>query len=361
MELGVFYPSAYSGWLVTTESPTKNVDFAHAKEVVIAAEQAHLEFALSMVKFRGFGGPSHFWENALESFTLSAALAAVTERIRLFASNGVLALPPVYAAQMALTIDSVAPGRFGINIVSGWQKAEYEQMGVWPGEEHYTRRYDYSTEYVEIMKQLWDEGTCDFHGEFFDIKNARLAFEPPRKSFEIVCAGQSERGMRFCAEQGDYNFILGVGLNTPTAFTSLNEQLLHQGEIAGRDVGSIPTFMLIGAETDEQASARWRHYVDHADRDALSWLIDQASLDTTAQEGATLKTVTLPERSVCMGFGTLVGSYENLAHMLDEVAAVPGTKGIMLAFDEHVSGLGWFAERVQPLMDSRRDALAVSQ
>jgi pyrimidine oxygenase len=28
-------------------------------------------------------------------------------------------------ARMAVTIDAIAPGRFGVNIVSGWQKAEY--------------------------------------------------------------------------------------------------------------------------------------------------------------------------------------------------------------------------------------------
>jgi alkanesulfonate monooxygenase SsuD/methylene tetrahydromethanopterin reductase-like flavin-dependent oxidoreductase (luciferase family) len=34
-------------------------------------------------------------------------------------------------------------------------KAEYEQMGLWPGEGHFARRYDYSTEYARIMRELW--------------------------------------------------------------------------------------------------------------------------------------------------------------------------------------------------------------
>jgi pyrimidine oxygenase len=57
-------------------------------------------------------------------------------------------------ARMASTIDSISAGRFGINIVSGWAKAEYEQMGLWPGEAHFPRRYDYSTEYVTILREL---------------------------------------------------------------------------------------------------------------------------------------------------------------------------------------------------------------
>ena len=43
-------------------------------------------------------------------------------------------MPPPIAARMAMTIDSISHGRFGVNLVTGWQKAEYDQMGLWPGE-----------------------------------------------------------------------------------------------------------------------------------------------------------------------------------------------------------------------------------
>ena len=76
----------------------------------------------------------------------------------------VLTIPPAIIARMAVTIDSIAPGRFGINIVSGWHAAEYTQMGVWPGEHYFAERYDYSTEYVRIMKELWETGRSDFAG-----------------------------------------------------------------------------------------------------------------------------------------------------------------------------------------------------
>ena len=68
-----------------------------------------------------------------------------------------LAIPPAIAARMAVTIDSISHGRFGINIVSGWQKAEYDQMSLWPGQEHFLNRYEYCAEYVTIMKELWSD------------------------------------------------------------------------------------------------------------------------------------------------------------------------------------------------------------
>ena len=86
-----------------------------------------------MIKLRGFGGETQHWDYNLESFTLMSALAACTSKIKLFASTAILTLPPAIVARMASTIDSIAPGRFGVNIVTGWQAAEYTQMGVWPG------------------------------------------------------------------------------------------------------------------------------------------------------------------------------------------------------------------------------------
>jgi len=58
----------------------------------------------------------------------------------------VLTIPPAVLARMAVTIDAIAPVRFGANIVSGWQKAEYQQMGIWPDELLFARRYDYCGE-----------------------------------------------------------------------------------------------------------------------------------------------------------------------------------------------------------------------
>src|SRR6201996_7416509 len=94
MDLGVFIPIANNGWLISTTSPQYGASFALNREVTLLAEKYGFEFALSMVKLRGFGGESEFWDHALESFTLMAGIAAVTQRIQLYASSAVLTLPP---------------------------------------------------------------------------------------------------------------------------------------------------------------------------------------------------------------------------------------------------------------------------
>ncbi|MGP4846973.1 hypothetical protein ACTXGQ_22885, partial [Marinobacter sp. 1Y8] len=47
------------------------------------------------------------------------------------------------------------------------------------------------------------------------------------------------------------------------------------------------------------------------------------------------------------------GSFENVASMLDEVAEVQGTDGVLLTFDDFVQGVEDFGSRIQPLMQSR--------
>ena len=352
MDIGVFIPIGNNGWLISTTSPQYKPSFELNRVVVQKAEAYGLDFALSMIKLRGFGGKSEFWDHNLESFTLMAGLAAVTQRIRLYATAATLTIPPAIVARMTSTIDSIAPGRFGINVITGWAKTEYDQMGLWPGDSHYERRYDMLSEYATVLRQLWTEGRSDFKGEFYTMNDCRLS---PRPSghVPVVCAGQSPRGMQFAAEFADYNFCIATGLNTPAAYAATTARLQAEVAKTRRDVGSYPLFMVIADETDDAAFAKWEHYVAGADREALAYLGIQASADEKAGEGSTARSMVHSTSAVNFNMGTLVGSYANVARMLDEAAAVPGTKGIMLTFDDFVVGMEQFGGRIQPLMACR--------
>jgi pyrimidine oxygenase len=357
MDIGVFIPIGNNGWLISKAAPQYKPSFELNKEIVQKAEGYGFDFALSMIKLRGFGGETEFWDYNLESFTLMSALAAVTTKIKLFASTAVLTLPPALVARMAVTIDSVAPGRFGINIVSGWAKGEYEQMNMWPGDAYFGYRYDYSTEYVQVMQDLWTKGTSSLKGKYFQMEDCKLAPAPSQK-IEIVGAGQSDRGMEFVATYGDYNFVNGMGVNQPTAHANTVERLMVAAEKTGRDVGAYVLCMVIADETDEAAMAKWNSYQDGADIGALAWMLDQGSKDTAAGDSATARHINLPEGAINFNMGTFVGSYATVAKLLDEAAAVPGTKGLMLTFDDFLEGIDTFGTKIQPLMTCRQSRLA---
>ena len=94
MEIGVFVPINNNGWLISENAPQYMPSFDHNKEIAQLSEKHGLDFLLSMIKLRGFGGKTEFWEYGLESFTLMAGLAAVTEKIKIYATCPTLVIPP---------------------------------------------------------------------------------------------------------------------------------------------------------------------------------------------------------------------------------------------------------------------------
>src|SRR6266849_1996625 len=209
LALGIFLPNAKGGAIMAETSPPQylpswKLNALNAK----VAEDAGFAFLLSMVKWRGFGGVTSHWNYSLESFTLMAACAAVTSRIELYASVAISTIHPAVIAKMASTIDDISGGRFGVNIVSGWNKLEYQQMGLWRGDDYYKYRYEYATEYLEVLRGLWRAGRLSYDGRFLHLDDCK-SLPTPSRAIPIICAGQSERGIRFTAEHADYGFLGG--------------------------------------------------------------------------------------------------------------------------------------------------------
>lgn len=352
MKVGVFLPIGNNGWLISENAPQYMPSFALNREITQRAEHYGLDFVLSMIKLRGFGGKTEFWDHNLESFTLMAGLAAVTSRIKLYATAASLVMPPAIVARMASTIDSIAPGRFGVNLVTGWQKPEYAQMGLWPGDDFFGTRYAYLSEYIRVMRDLWTTGKSDLRGDYFKMDDCRLS-PRPSQPVDIICAGASDAGMAFSAEHADHNFCFGKGINTPTAFAPAAQRLIEATRITGRKVSTYVLMMVIADETDELARAKWEHYKAGVDVAAVSWLGEQAAADKRSGSDTNVRQMADPTSAVNINMGTLVGSYANVARMLDEVATVAGTEGVLLTFDDFVQGVSHFGERIQPLMKTR--------
>jgi pyrimidine oxygenase len=348
MDLGIFIPIANNGWIMSKHSPQFMPSFDLNRTIAQKAEAHGFSFLLSMVKLRGFGGPTEFWDHNLESFTLMAGLAAVTQRLQLFASVALPTLPPPLVARMASTIDDISNGRFGVNIVSGWNQSEYTQMGLWPGDWFYDRRYDYASEYVQILRALWATGQSDFKGEFFTMDDCRLSPRPKAGRVPIVCAGQSDRGMQFCATHGDFHFIIGSDDFASTA--AHTERLLGYAAETGRDVGPYALYFVITGKTDAEAQAKWDHYREGADLEAIAFMTGQANLDVS---GSTAAKITEIQNAFALNIGKIVGSHAFVAQQLDELATINGLKGVMCIFDDFIAGTEDFGQKVMPLLRSR--------
>jgi len=353
MEIGVFLPIAKGGFIISRNVPDTWPTWELNRNVTLKCEALGFEFALSMVKFRGFGGETEYWDYALDSFTLTASLAPLTKTIKLLPSVTNLSIHPAVSARMAVTIEAVMPGRFGLNIVSGWYKDEFNQMGLWPGDEHFETRYDYATEYVTILTDLWKTGRSNFKGKYFQMNNAEIKPVPTAR-IPLVCAGQSDRGIRFTAEMGDRNFVIAGGNTNDIeadikAFSSITSKLRDRAEKLGRDVGTIALFNVFTAETTTEAEKRFEHIVAGADEVAIANLVGQAELDKSDGMSESLK-----RKSMFMGLPTLVGSYDKVASYLDRIYDEANVSACMFAFPDFELDLDVFGKHILPKLESRR-------
>lgn len=359
MKFGVFLPNGSNGYLITKAIPPYLPTWELNKAVTLEAERQGLDFVLSMMKFRGFGGETGFWDACMESFTLMASLASVTERIGLIPTTTILALHPAYVARMMATLDDVSGGRAGLNIVTGWNKPEYAQMGLWRGDEYYEQRYAYAADYVEVMRSLWREGRATFKSRFFELDDC-ACYPTPDNEIPIISAGQSAAGRRFVADIGGHNFVMAP----PERVHQLAADLRETSDRTGRPVATYALFHLIAEESDEKAEQVCRDIVAGGDVGAIQNMIASAKLDTV-QDGTTEQLRQSVEAELLggdpeeanmafMGFPAIVGSYDTVAKKIDALAADPNVEGLLFSWPDWVSGIRRFGEEVIPRLACRQ-------
>lgn len=348
MKFGVFLPNGSNGYIPSAGSPVYLPTFEHNKDISLEAEKQGLDFVLSMMKYRGFGGDTGYWDACLESFTLMAALAEVTERVELYPSISILSQHPAVVARMISTIDDISGGRCGLNIVTGWNQAEYAQMGMWPGESHYERRYEYASEYLFILKELWASGRCTLDGDFFKLDDCNM-YPTPGRDIPIVCAGQSPRGKQFVAELADHQFVM-----TPRSKLIAGvSDIKTRAKETGRSVGIYWLCQMIVADSDDDAVKLGEEIVTRADRGAISNMIASANLDTNV-EGTSDHLKAALEQNIeegnmaFMSIPVLMGSPSTLAQKIDEIADETQIDGMLFSWPDFVGGIRQFGEEVMP-------------
>ena len=350
MKFGVFLPNGSNGYIPSAASPLYAPSYEHNLAIAREAEQQGLDFVLSMMKFRGFGGSTGYWDACLESFTLMAALAAATQRVELYPSISILSQHPAVVARMVATIDEISAGRCGLNIVTGWNRAEYAQMGLWPGDAYYERRYEYASEYLAILKALWADGRCTHHGEFFQLDDC-VVYPQPRRAIPIVCAGQSPRGKQFVADLADHQFVMTGKSNLIPGVIDIQARAGR----SGRTVGVYALYHMLVADSDDEAVRLGQDIIARADHGALANILASASLDTNAagtsdQLKAALEQSIEEGNMAFMGIPVVFGSPATVARQIDDIGATTGIDGMLFSWPDFVPGIRRFGTEVMPLL-----------
>ena len=138
----------------------------------LAADQAGIDFLLPIGRWKGYGGTTDYQGTTLETVTWATALLAATKRITVFGTVHAPIFNPVVAAKEMVTADHVGEGRFGLNIVVGWNEGEFDMFGV--EQRAHEQRYEYAQEWIDVIKMIWsDREDFDFHGKYLNMKGIR--------------------------------------------------------------------------------------------------------------------------------------------------------------------------------------------
>lgn len=160
--------------------------------------------------------------------------AALTERLKL--CTGVLIGPQHSAAILAkrlATLDALSRGRVEAGIGIGWQKEEYEAVGV--PYEHRGRRLD---ELLDAMRALWRDDPASFHGEFVRFEKVFCDTKPQRPTgIPLVIGGSSEVAAQRAGLRGDGYYPYTI---SPERLAERVAQMKHAARSAGRDPAALP-------------------------------------------------------------------------------------------------------------------------
>ncbi|MFT2817608.1 LLM class F420-dependent oxidoreductase [Leifsonia sp. A12D58] len=269
-----------------------------------------------------------------EAWTLMAAFAATTSRVRLGQMCTCMSYRnPAYLAKVAATADLISGGRIEMGIGAGWYEHEWRAYGYgFPRAGERLARLD---EGVQIMKQAWTTGTATLDGEHYQVDGAIVRPLPLQQGgIPIWIAGGGEKvTLRIAAQYADYTNFDG----SAEGFAHKSALLRGHCEALGRDFDSITrsaNYNTIIAATEAEVSER----------------IDAIEARVTPYLGAEKATEFVSEYRSGTAIG--VGTPEQVVERLTEL------KGLGLGYAIHYfpeaaydrSGIELFEREVMPAL-----------
>ncbi len=307
---------------------------------------------------------------------LAAIISAATRNLGVVATFSTLAYPPFMLARLCTTLDHMAGGRFGWNIVTSGEDAAAQNFGMdkLPPRE---QRYAMADEYVDLVCQLFNSWDADavvmdretgtyadyrkvhpvnFEGQFFKVRGPLNTVRSPQGRPVFVQAGGSPRGRAFAARHADSIIATANGVAGMKAY---RDDVRKHAASFGRNPDDIKVLFLVYpviAETDAEAYAKRDRmisspgFIERAlasvstvtDIDFSQFPLDeplphlttngeQGSLDKFAQwgSGKTLRQLAMDRFSTVDV--DLIGSPDTVAERMGQIAEAVGGDGFLIS------------------------------
>jgi FMN-dependent oxidoreductase (nitrilotriacetate monooxygenase family) len=327
--------------------------------------EVYLKHALGMV-------PKH------DPVPLAVLMGSATKNLGVVATMSTLAYPPFLLARLSSTVDHIAGGRFGWNIVTSAEDAAAQNFGLdkLPPRE---LRYEMAHEYMDVVLQLWDSwgpdvvkrdhatGTygdftqvkpINFEGRFFKSRGPLNTLRPVQGRPALVQAGGSPKGRDFAARYADSIIAVAPG---PVAMKAFRDDVRARAAGHGRNPDDVKVMFLVApvlGETVDEAQARHRrmaespafieqnlamisaitdidfkkHALDAPLPERLVTNGEQGSLDSFQQwgSGKTLRQLVVEASGGIVASVELVGTPETVADRMGEVMEEVGGDGFLI-------------------------------
>jgi len=200
--------------------------------------------------------PVHSEEATHEAWTLMAAFAASTSRVRLGQMCTCMGYRnPAYLAKVAATVDVVSGGRVEMGIGAGWYEHEWKAYGY--GFPPVRDRLRMLREGVDIMQQAWTTGRATLDGEYYQVDGAIVRPLPLQDGgIPMWVAGGGEKvTLKIAATYASYTNFTG----TLDDIDRKSDVLRGHCDRIGRDFTSITrssNFNTIVGRTEAEAHER---------------------------------------------------------------------------------------------------------
>ena len=347
-KIGLFGANCSGGLAATTVAERWHPTWRKTRDLAQMADRAGLDFMLPLGRWAGYGGLTDHNGHSFETMIWAAGILAVTERIKAFSTLHVAFVNPVYAAKQMVTADHIGDGRFGLNIVCGWNEEEFAMLGIELGDHH--RRYDQGQEWLDVVKKVWtEEERFDFDGEFFQLKQVRAQPKPLSEPWPLIInAGQSGAGLAFAVRNGDYLFRAIQLLETAAAEIA---QVKADSRAIGRDVGVFTNCYCVCRPTSREADEFHHYYaVENSDDDAVERMYAGRGIRDHPDLSDQVKAAIRLRMAAGNSAYPLIGDADQIAAQISALGE-RGFSGAAIGLVNYLDELPYFRDHVLPRLE----------
>lgn len=346
LKLGIFSPNCSGGMAVTKVPERWDASWENNLKLAQMADEAGIEFLLPIARWKGYGGETNFEGSTLETITWACGLLAKTKKITVFGTVHAPLVHPIFAAKQMVTVSHISEGRFGLNIVCGWNQDEFDMFGI--AQREHDTRYDYGQEWWEVVQKIWTEkAPFDYTGRFIQMRGVVGEPKPYRWRPVVMNAGSSGAGRSFAARNCDFLFTVLIDLETGKKDVA---SICATAAGFNRTVDVFTTSYVVARPTKKKAVEYHDYYTNKmGDIAAVEHLMELQSLHAQSFPADAFQRI---RERFLGGHGVypLIGTPDDVAAELAKISAA-GFIGTTITFVNYVNEFPYFRDEVLPRLE----------